>query len=401
MKMILTLCCCALLYLFTGEAFGQKTPVWTFHGRVADGGQIDALSGPDDRVHLLSSSYYQFDLNGRRLVNENIGDAKQGGMDFPPALAVDPQGNTHIITRHGGSSANAGYDIRYRMRRAGGGWQDDFWIGSREKRNYVVGIAAPGVNDIYQHYTKAGSNVWGDIRIWKKNSASATSIGELADIWRADTDARMRGFAGRLFMVSGKCDGNGSAYFTFCNAGSTCFAELTNNIRSHSSGNGRTGAPDLYVDKQGNVHVTYGAEYEVYYNQYNKDQQLVFSQDKRIFTGLGGWHLNLGMSAIAASDDGTTIVAVALNPDGKTQGATNSELLWTYSTDGGSAWSTPDSLGVYTDGGEGRRRPRLVSVGNTFLLFYRNNTEGGISLATVDLVASAAVVAPTNLLLLK
>jgi len=386
---------------FWGEAFGQVKPTWTFHGRVADGGQIDALSGPDGRVHLISSNYYQFDIDGRRLVSEAIGDDKQGSMDFPPALAVDTQGNVHIITRHGSASVDVGYDIRYRMRTASGVWQDDFWVGSPEKRNYVVGIAAAGVDDIFLHSTKAGSNVWGDVRIWKKNGTSAPLIGDLSDIWRADTDARMRGSAGKLFLVSGKCDSGGAAYFSFCNAGSTCFTELTRNIRTHSSGNGRIGAPDLYVDRQGFVHVTYGAEYEVYYNKYNENQQLVFSNDKRIFSGLGGWHLSLGMSAIAASDEGTTVVAVALDPDGNTQGATNSELLWTYSTDGGLSWSAPESLGVYTDGGEGRRRPRLVAVGNTFLLFYRNNAEGDISLATVNFEAVSAVMAPINGLLLR
>lgn len=403
MRYIVTACCC-IFFSFIGVTVVRATiPEWTFHGKVAEGGQFDALAGPDGKVHLISSAYYQFDVDGRKLLVEDKGDDKQSGMDFPPSLAVDSQGNVHIITRHGGSSASTGFDIRYRKRNAAGGWLDDFRVGSRQARNYVVGIAAPGIDSIYMHYTKAGGNVWGDVRTWEKNGSSADHLGDLGGIWRADTDARMRGFEGKVFIVSGKCDGGGAAYFTFCNAGANCFNELSGNIKAHTSGNYRKGTPDLYIDKSGQVHMTYGAQFEVYYNQYDSNQRRVFSQDRKIFSGLGSWHLQLGLSAIAASDDGSIVVAVALNPDGGKE-ARNSELLWSYSTDSGESWSEPEQFGVYTDGGEGRRRPRLVVAENTILLFFRDNSVGGISLATIRLDAisdASSVMVPVHHLLLK
>ena len=400
----LTSCCFFLLYLCLFQPC-HALPTWTFHGKVADGRQFDAVTGPDNkRVHLISSAYYQFASDGRRLVVENVGDEKQGSLDFPPALAVDPAGNVHVITRHGTSGASTGFDIRYRMRNADGGWSDDFYVGAREARNYVVGIAAPATGSVYHHYTKAGDNVWGDVRIWQKNNAfSSGLLGNIGGIWRADTDARMRGLGNKVFLVSGKCDGSGKTYFTHCTTGSNCFNELAANIRTHTAGNYRKGSPDLYVDKNGHVHITYGSQFEVYYNRYDHRQQPVFAQDKRIFSGLGSWHLQFGLSAVAASDDGSVVVAVALDPDGSKE-ASNSDLLWNYSLDGGASWADPMRLDAVTDGGEGRCRPRLVMVDDTFFLFFRDNASQGITLASLplnSLVASAApVMSPVHHLLL-
>ncbi len=392
MKCFLSTSVVLLLFVFTG--FCHALPTWTFHGKVAEGRQFDAVTGPDTRIHLIASAYYQFSSDGSRLVAENVGDEKQGSLDFPPALAVDPDGNAHIITRHGDAGASTGFDIRYRMRDAVLGWTDDFYIGSREPRNYVVGIAAPVSGSVYYHSTTVGDNVWGDVRIWRKNNAiTAELLGNIGGIWRADTDARMRGVGDKVFLVSGKCDSAGKVFFTHCTIGPNCFNELADNIRTHASGNYRKGSPDLYVDRNGHAHITYGSQFEVYYNRYDHRQQLVFAQDKKIFSGLGSWHLQHGLSAVAASDDGSVVVAVALDPDGS-QEASNSELQWNYSTDGGATWATPMRMGVYTDGGEGRCRPRLVMVGDTFFLFFRDNATQGITLASLPLDALAASTAP-------
>ena len=380
----------------------QVLAQWTFHGRVTGGGQIDALAGPDGRIHLIADTYSQFDSQGRLLLQENVADGRQGSMDFPPALAVDSGGNVHVLTRHGNYSADTGYDIRYRMRTSAGGWQGGYWLGTREKRNYVVGIAAPDPSTVFQLVSKGGANVWGDLKIWRKNTGGSVFQGLLANIWRADTDARLRSFGSTLYLVSGKCDGSGAAYFSHARSTGSVISELAGNMQVHSAGNGRTGAPDLYLDRGGNAHLTYGAEYEVYYNRYTPGRQRVFPTDKRIFANLGGWHLNLGLSAVAASDDGRIVVAVALDPDGQSQGGSNSRLFWTYSLDGGGTWSRPAFLGRTTDAGEGRRRPRLVAVGNRFFLFFRDNSVGGISLASVDMskVGRNPVIAPITLLLL-
>ena len=80
------------------------------------------------------------------------------------------------------------------------------------------------------------------------------------------------------------------------------------------------------------------------------------------------------------------VLAVALRTDGsKTAG--NSDVMWAYSSDGGSSWSAPADTGHNTDGGEGRMRPRLVAIGSKFFLFYRDKSNAGISMATIVLAS--------------
>ena len=110
----------------------------------------------------------------------------------------------------------------------------------------------------------------------------------------------------------------------------------------------------------------------------------MFLSDIAVFDGLGSWHLSCGLSAIAASDDGDSVLAIGLLSDGS-DGATNSDLLWAYSVDGGASWSDPQDTGRNTNAGEGRSRPRLVAVGEKFFLFYNDTDNSGISLGTITL----------------
>ncbi len=358
-------------------------PGWRFHGLVAQGGQIDAQSGADGTIHLVSSRYYQFDRQGRLLLDEPVGDGRQGAMDFPPALAVDAEGGVHLLTRHDGSWSS-GLALRYRRRSAAGTWDRDMALEPRAPRNYVVGIGVAGPDRLFMLSGRQVANVWGNIVLWQQEGGSVLPEGELTDIWRVDTDARMRAGNDRIFLVSGRCDGDGSVYFTHCRPDSDCITEMRANLRVHRGGSGRRGMPDIAIDGLGQGHLTYGADQEVYYNRYDASQRPVFARDRKIFSDLGTWHLSIGLSAVAASADGSRVLAVALRSDGSKE-AGNSELLWSWSADGGATWSTPRSMGVRTDGGEGRRRPRLVAVDSTFFLFYADREARGISMASIDL----------------
>ena len=371
----------ACWWLGGSQALAQQ---WTLHGSVAQGGQIDVVRGPSDRLHLISSRYYQFDRDGAVLVDEAVGDERQGSMDFPPAIAVGDDGSVHIVTRHGGDWTS-GHDIRYRRRNASGSWDRDYLVGTPAKRNYVVGAAWAGPDAVYLSISDCGPDVWGDLHIWQAGAGSATLLGSIGGIWRADADSRMRGLAGHVFLVSGKPDGGGTgAYLLHAAPSGNLASSLQASMQTHIMGTYRTGFPDLFPDRSGSVHFTYGAQQSVYYNKYSTDGSKQLGSDVMVFDGLEFWHLESGLSAVAASDDGQTVVAVALRSDGSA-GASNSELFWSYSDDGGVSWQPPQSLGVYTDGGEGRHRPRLTAVGAKFFLFYQDRANPGISLATLEM----------------
>ena len=370
----------ALLFLPVSSASGQT---WTFKGKVAEGEQIDAVRGPGNRIHLVSSRYYQLNQQGKVLVDEAVGDGQQSSMHFPPAIAVGDDGSVHLVTRHGGSMTD-GFDIRYRRRNAGGRWDRDYPVGSRVKRNYVVGAARAGASSVYLITSQAGSNVWGDLHLWQAGPTSASKLGSFGGIWRSDCDARIRASGSRLFLATGKSDPGGTGTFVLHGkAGPQLVSQLRSSKKEHK-GRGRTAFPDIYVDRKGAVHLTYGAAQAVLYNRYSSAGKRLLAKDKEIFKGLGEWHISAGLSAVAASDDGQTVVAVSLRSDGSQQ-ARDSDLLWTISKDGGASFSAAADLKRNTDGGEGRRRPRLVAIGNTFYLLFTDRSVRGISLAMLSL----------------
>ena len=89
---------------------------WDYKGPVMDGMQFDVEMGQDGRFHIITSSYYELDENGKVLVKDtSVGDERQGSIDFAPAIGVGKDGDVHIVTRHGGSW-KSGHQIRYRKR---------------------------------------------------------------------------------------------------------------------------------------------------------------------------------------------------------------------------------------------------------------------------------------------
>ncbi len=368
--------------------FSVMTPgiamAWTHHGSVASGTQIDALPGPDNTLHLISDRYYRFDEDGNVEVDEAVGDGAQNSMYFPPAIDVEDDGTVHLVTREAGSP-QGGYHLRYRKRSPDAQWQTDYIFEEPEARNYVVGVGNDGAGNTQLMSTVAGSNVWGDVKIYDENGGNASLQGNIGGAWRADTDARMRAVDGTVFVVIGKNDGSGEASFSWGSGGNGLADQLQANRQVHTGGDGRQGFPDIYIDSGVNAHFVYGSQTgQVIYNRYDASQQRVFDEDIQVLSGLGTWHLSTGIGAVGASDDGQTIVVVGLLSDGS-QAATNSEMMWTYSEDGGQSWSPQESLGVFTSGGEGRLRPRLMAIGNTFYMFYNENGVSGISLMTKEI----------------
>jgi Neuraminidase (sialidase) len=176
------------------------------------------------------------------------------------------------------------------------------------------------------------------------------------------------------------CDSDGAAFIAYGDGGDKLAEQLEETRQTHKGGGGggqcRKGFPDLYVAGDESVHFTYGAQIgEVYYSRYTPKLKKAFAEDRRIFDGLGKWHLSVGLSAVAASDNGKTVVAVALKTDDSKE-ASNSAILWSCSKDGGRTWSKPKDTGRKTHGGEGRLIPRLIAIENKFFLLYYDNAFG-------------------------
>jgi hypothetical protein len=379
--------CAAAAGLFGGVAEAQ---FWTYKGVVAAGEQGDAVRGPNDRVHLVTTRYYQFDANGNKLVDEamDAADQHQGGLDFNPAIAVETNGNAHLITRRNGNWTD-GYEIWYSKRTAAGAWSS-YKAVDPVIRNYQVAVAAADNGNVYLTHGKSDGNVWGPVKFYRETGGAMTFLGDLTGILRIDCDQVIRTRGNELYLGSGKCDGGSVLYFGRTAATANPVSALGGSLKTHADGGNRKGAPSIAIDAQANFHVAYGATSTVYYNRYNASNAKVFSSDKLVFSNLGWWSIHAGLNALATSDDGQLVAIVALKPDETNKEASNSELLFSISTNAGAAWTPPLSVGKFTTGGEGRCRPALVFCAGKFMLFYKDKAASGTSLAILPVLTPAA-----------
>lgn len=358
---------------------------WTSPVPVAKGGQIDVVADAEGRIHLIAGEYVQLDREGRTVTREGVGDGRQGALDFSPAIAVGPDGAVHIVTRHGGSW-NSGHEIRYRRRNPEGKWDLDLAIGQPAARNYTVGAAAASDGRVYLthsvHPPQEDMNSY--LELYEIKDGKAVHLGRIRGRYmRADDGQRMRASGRFVHIAAGNpWPGGAVSYFAFIPA-----FGLPKKRKTHTSSGGRRGAPWICADGRGFVHLTYGSTMGTWYNKYTQDGRRLAKRDVKLSEGLGKWHLGTALSVVAAPDDGVKVVAVMIRSDG-TKDIRNGALVWSWSGNGGAHWQELKETGFHTHGGEGRRRPGLVAVGQRFFLFFFSDR--GIKMSTLDLSGETA-----------
>lgn len=366
---------CSMVLSFSLHVDAQE---FVDRGVVGSGTLFDAVRGTDT-VHLLGSRYYQLDRDGTVLADEAQGAALPGGpFGFPPGLAVAADGAVHTVTRVGGSVAG-GSRLRYRRRNAAGEWDRDYEYAGVDPRNYIVSVAAVGP-EVLLTSTSISNGVWGPVTIWSAGASAATRIGAIDDIWRADDGARLRSSATRFFLAAGLPNPGGRANVL---QGTDGAALVASSVSRHEQGSDRRGVVDLYVDASGNAHLTYGTSQEVYYARYRPDGTREGS-DVRVAGSLGAWRLSIGLSAVAASDDGQSVLALVLRPG--SSDANDAAVQWTLSVDGGATWPAPQDLGVRVDTTEGRVRPRVVYLPGRFAVLFGEDGSREIQMMTLDVL---------------
>ncbi len=369
---------------------------WVFRGAVAGGTQFDAVSGPDATLHLVSDHYVRLDGTGTALLNEAIGDAEQSPMLHAPAIAVDPDGTVHLVTRDGGNF-DAGYTLRYHRRHPTEGWGYSHAFDSPVQWNWQVGVASDEQGTAYLMSTRKGGNVWADLRLFEATDAGVTELGDIAGWYRVDNSALLRGRSGVIALAAG--DNSQPTRLGVGAAGPGLLTTLMSGAE-HAAGSGSDhGFPCVYLDDSDGIHFSYGSGFtnhdqfpaacpscvagEVHYNRYDENGGAVFAGDRTVITGLDTWHLSIGMSAVAATDNGVNVVIAALKTHDSKEGFA-STLITSFSTDGGETWSPQLNTGRSVNAGEGRLRPRLVALGSdVHLLYVDNAAPGQISMATM------------------
>ena len=392
-----------VVLLFISEVYSQTFPTISSQAWICNGSNFD-VDVANDRIYIISNHYYELDLEGNIVVDNNtIIDTGQDGFDFGPAITVGPDSVAHIITRNGGNKSD-GFNLKYSKREKDGDWSvENNQLGKAIPRNYVVDIVAlDSGNALYAHsFETLNNHGYGFVYFYMLNGLSTDSLGRFEhpdiDLYRNDADFRMEQYQNTLHIATGKPDPSGYVYYMKAEIDSMMAENLAGEVLGHWEGSGRKAMPDLRIDETGNVFLTYGSYQSVFFVKYS-NSGLNDLEGKPIFSNLGEWHMSFGLSAIAASSEGDTLLVVGLLTNG-TKTALNSRLFYAYSVDGGENWVYPLEIpDMRTNGGEGRMRPRIKYYKNRFYVFF-NNVTGGIAMTTIDLRSVDPVKASTPVIL--
>ncbi len=357
---------------------------------IANGRNFD-VAVANEKIYLISDNYYELDLDGNIIyTNENVNDTRQGVFDFHPALEVGPDGVVHVIHRRGEKFSAEGFELNYSKKGAGGSWAiENQVVGSEQPRNYVVDVVAMnGGGALYAHSMLTTDDVEGQVFFYKLYGGNVDSLGSFGndDYYRIDADFRMVIYGNTLHLATGQPDPAGTAFYMHAPVNSSLPTALASSSDQFLSGGGRTGMPDIKVDNTGRVFITSGDgdREEVVFERYSNTGTNEVS-NRMLLEGLGAWHLDLGMSAIATSTTGDTILVVGLKPGGDEESASRSALRYTCSFDAGDSWSSSYSIpDLRTHACEGRNRPRIHFFDSRFYVFY-DNVDGGISMIKFQL----------------
>jgi len=332
------------------------------------------------RFCLATNKYYELDSVGTILLtDESVVDKGQDGYDFGPAIAVSPDSTVHLVSR-GSGNKSTGFSLLYSKKKIGHEWQvSNKLVGRPIVRNYIVDIVASGDSAIYGHSHEV-NDVNSTIHFYALKNGQCDSLGAFrsSSYFRSDSDFRMKVYKDSMFLVTGYPWPDGSVFYMHGKLSANLPKDLESSRIPYKGGLSRKGQPDVSIDGRGTVHFTYGAKNAVYYCSVRQNKGII--TNTLTMNELGDWHMSYGLSSLAVSNDGKTLLVVGLKTDGSKLAA-NSDILWAISTDAGVSWTYPKSLGVSTSGWEGRCRPRLLRSGNSFYLFYYDNAVKKISMA--------------------
>ena len=357
---------------------------------IANSRNFDAAVA-NDKIYLISDNYYELDLEGNIIyTNKNVNDTRQGVFDFHPAVDVGSDGVVHVIHRRGDKPSEEGFELNYSKREAGGTWSiENQVLGSEQPRNYVVDIVAlDGGEALFAHTMLTTDDVEGQVSFYKLYDGTVDPWGSFGDdnYYRVDADFRLVRYGNSLHLATGQPDPAGTVFYMHAPINSSLPKALASSANQFLAGEGRAGMPDIKVDHSGRVFITSGEgdhEAVVFERFSNTGNHEVIN--KIVLDRLGAWHLDLGMSALATSTTGDTILVVGLETGGEGETASNSTLRYTYSFDAGDSWSSyADKPAHRTHASEGRNRPRIHFYKNEFYVFY-NSVDAGISMAKFKL----------------
>ncbi|MBN1348827.1 PKD domain-containing protein [candidate division KSB1 bacterium] len=304
-----------------------------------------------------------------------------GGGNFGASIAVDTQGNPHIVyrvTQDGSPPFHEGY---YIYKRSNGTWSAPLKLYDLTERGYILRIAMDSYDNahiIHSEHIQDGYGQFSYTRI--KNGQITNTISRFTGLYayRTSDHAEIDVTAGgKIYVVLG-CPVNDHPFQLFASMDQGNSFSHLGTVYDPEDVNEHTGSPDVFVSSDGSVHIAFGSNRDaatsfqpsVRYSKWVNDTEWINTNvtAPNECTGWGNG-TDHGIGSIAASDDGQYLIAIY----NKTE---SGQLRWRYSDDYGAHWTDPSQISAVAGGFTGRDKPRIRAYVKRFYAVYSNLNDG-------------------------
>ncbi len=345
---------------------------------------IDPNTGHLHIVSMISPHgvlYTEMDKDGNVIQQSEVPvaavDNAYTGNIFGATIAVDPQGRPHICFRD--QSGELRFDTFYSYWN-GTEWTAPVTLSTQVERGYMIrmDIDAAGKAHIARGSmaNKPGENLIGPVKYFRIMNGAVENT--LDNIYRFRADDRLEidaSYQNQVHLLLGcpdyPAEGGPLWYWRSFDGGDT----WTQSDIHHEKALGANGAPDIFVDASGNVHIVYGCEIDrerkskrsVRYARFTnhvKQRDLPVTEVEEI---LYRYDTPQGIGSVAASNDGQIVMVLySENFD---------ERLFTReSHDGGATWSDRTFITSHSCTNLGRNRQIIRAWRDRFYALYPTQT---------------------------
>lgn len=339
---------------------------------------IDRVTGD---MYILSMyngvTLTKLDKDGHILSEESVPSASgdNGGGAWGACVAMDSQGYPHVVYREKRSSLKY---IAWYTYKSADGWSTPLAIHDKLYRAWQPKIDVDDqdrAHIMYGHGDDETGNIHGPLCYRRIENGRVTASKDGMYTYRADVNYEMACTDhGQVFMINGIEDyPNGPVRF---------YGSMDGGVNWHLYGDfhdpnakGFNAFVDLFIDKQQTIHACYGTAKDAtwrcpairYFRLENpsahhidKIRDVRVTDEDEIQEG----HLNLGISSVAASEDGKyVIIGYITHQDG-------GPLYTRISSDGGNTWSERTPVAEHINSHEGRSRHYIRAIGHRFYIVY-------------------------------
>lgn len=313
----------------------------------------------------------KIDKNGNILSQEMVTPANEddGGIIWGASIAVGPNGEPHIIYRDKRSLDYTGY---YTYKTPSNTWSTPLLIYEDLFRAWTprIDVDSQGRAHISYGYGE-NESIHGHIHYYRVVDGVKEAYKDGMNYFRGDTRHEMCVTPdGEVHLVTGNADytQNGEVfYYNSLDGGNNW--EGRGRIDADDARDA-CGFVDISQDAQKNFHVAYSSEdarairspgiwYAKLKNNSKVLERLVTEKDE-----IAEEHLNLGLSSVAASEDGQYVMMTYIT------GQDGGDLYSRLSTDGGNTWGEKELIATGLNTVEGRSQHFIRAYKHRFYLIY-------------------------------